>query len=706
MFGRILSCFTSFRRWAWRLLLILASGLGWSQAWAGLPPPSSWWAKTFNEEGYGDTTAHAVVETTDGNLVVAAQSQTEHLWLIKLDPDGNVIWQKGVGTGVTLVTPVLRPRAMVQAPDGGFTILAEGNYPRRGVTEPGHFGQWDLVVVHTNAQGELLWARSYGGWGNERAYSMVRGIDGGYVIGASTTSFCAEGEDFWFDCLWVLKINDSGNVAWQKVYGPYESALAGTQTNSGGWLAQADGGYMVATMVGYHLAVLKIDTAGGLVSQHAYSVLYQELRDYSETYAKEYPRAIMPTADGGFVIAAATPPNPDFQFHLWLVKVNSGGSVVWQKLYHASGWSLAARVLKPVADGGFILGLNATMQADDYSPRDLLLVEFDDQGNLLRQRTYSGPNDANYDDTVFDLTPLSGGGYALAGQTASYGELARYGLSAWVLKVDPAEEIPDCEARSWWGPYLSHEESELVDADTNIGEADTEAMIRDIDTQAVPLAYTTDTQCRAVNANQPPVIEDFSADPQAGTAPLTVNFQCSALDPDIDDLVTYLFDFGDETSDSSATGEASHQYQTAGDYTASCMACDQAGHCSEPASLVVSVTAPAWHDLGDAVTVTHSPRQLYDRRHRVFYTLITVTNPGPALAGPVRMVLTDPTLPVSATSGLGLTPDGYTDEGDPWFLLVPEGESLAAGATLDRLRVDFELQRKRLRYGVRIEQWY
>ena len=119
--------------------------------------------------------------------------------------------------------------------------------------------------------------------------------------------------------------------------------------------------------------------------------------------------------------------------------------------------------------------------------------------------------------------------------------------------------------------------------------------------------------------------------------------------------------------------------------------------------ITVDVSTPII-DITELLTITHSRRTLYDRRHRCFFAQITVENPGDALSGPIRMVITDPSIPVKTGVGVGLEPDGYTEEGDPYFVIVPDGESLGAGEVLDHMRVNFNLQRKRLTYGIKVEQ--
>ncbi len=75
----------------------------------------------------------------------------------------------------------------------------------------------------------------------------------------------------------------------------------------------------------------------------------------------------------------------------------------------------------------------------------------------------------------------------------------------------------------------------------------------------------------------PPVIEAFSADPADGYSPLTVNFQCSAYDPDGDTL-SYLWDFNGDGEIDTVTedGNAQEVYEIPGRYDAYVVVADDA----------------------------------------------------------------------------------------------------------------------------------
>lgn len=112
-----------------------------------------------------------------------------------------------------------------------------------------------------------------------------------------------------------------------------------------------------------------------------------------------------------------------------------------------------------------------------------------------------------------------------------------------------------------------------------------------------------------------------------------------------------------------------------------------------------------WQDIATSTKITKSTT-LYDRINNSYYSYLSVKNTGTVpLNGPVRMVIANPSIPLKTNLSVGLKPDGYTAAGEPYFNIVPQAGILAAGASISNLRVNFEVQRVALTYGVRIEQY-
>ncbi len=72
----------------------------------------------------------------------------------------------------------------------------------------------DIWVLKLNTDGSVAWQKTYGGSGDDEAYSIQQTSDGGYIVAGDTDSFGAGTAD-----VWVLKLDSDGTVAWQKTYG-------------------------------------------------------------------------------------------------------------------------------------------------------------------------------------------------------------------------------------------------------------------------------------------------------------------------------------------------------------------------------------------------------------------------------------------------------------------------------------------------------
>jgi PKD repeat protein len=93
------------------------------------------------------------------------------------------------------------------------------------------------------------------------------------------------------------------------------------------------------------------------------------------------------------------------------------------------------------------------------------------------------------------------------------------------------------------------------------------------------------------SGNQPPVVSLTSSTPTSGTVPLTVNFSTSgSYDPD-GSIVSYDWNFGDGTPNSTLANP-SHVYTTAGTFFPSVMVFDNGG-LSTVKSTTITVNAPA-----------------------------------------------------------------------------------------------------------------
>jgi hypothetical protein len=110
------------------------------------------------------------------------------VYLIRADADGDTIWTRTYGGAYCDYS-----RSVEQTTDGGYIIT--GHTGVFGVTE-------DVYLIKTDANGDTLWTRRYGGGGRERGWSVKQTADGGYVVAGWTESFGAGGRD-----IYLLKLH-------------------------------------------------------------------------------------------------------------------------------------------------------------------------------------------------------------------------------------------------------------------------------------------------------------------------------------------------------------------------------------------------------------------------------------------------------------------------------------------------------------------
>ncbi len=94
------------------------------------------------------------------------------------------------------------------------------------------------LIYCANSQ-DIQWQKSFGGTAKDRAFSIQLTSDGGYVV--TGYSFSDDGdvvENQERSDLWVLKLDDLGDIEWKKSYGGsnWDESYAIQQANDGGYI--------------------------------------------------------------------------------------------------------------------------------------------------------------------------------------------------------------------------------------------------------------------------------------------------------------------------------------------------------------------------------------------------------------------------------------------------------------------------------------
>ena len=258
------------------------------------------------------------------------------------------------------------------------------------------------------------------GIGNDVAMSVIQTADGGYAMAGYSDSYGTAGDDFW-----LVKTDNASNPEWSRVYGGEDDDYAWSVIQT------SDGGYALTGAPSYYAGtgdfwLIKLDSSGNL--------------EWNKSYGGaglDAAACMIEASDGGYVLAGLTESFGAGQKDWWWLKTDSYGNVEWNRTIGGAYDDTAYSIIQ-TSDGGYALaGFTSSFGAGGH---DFWLVKTDSHGNVEWNRTIGGA----YDDTAYSVIQTSDGGYALAGETLSYG-LGNYDF--WLVKVDSSGIV------NWTQPY-------------------------------------------------------------------------------------------------------------------------------------------------------------------------------------------------------------------------------------------------------------
>jgi hypothetical protein len=286
------------------------------------------WNKAYGGEDVD--AAYSVVETSDGGYALAGSTRSypygdDEFWLVKTDSAGSMEWNQTYGgTNEDIAYSV------VQTNDGGYAIA--------GYTNSFGAGSWDFWLVKADSAGNMQWNRTYGGAGDDYAYSLGQTDDGGYAIAGTIQPYGMPGD------FWLVKTDSVGNAQWNRTYG-IESA-----ENCRSMIQADDGGYALAGRTYSYSTglsdfwLVKTDSAGAVQWNKTYGVPGNNFAD-----------SLVQTSDGGYALTGVTYPTYSYGAgggDFWLVKTDAAGNMQWNKTYGGTSEDIAYSVVQ-TNDGGY-----------------------------------------------------------------------------------------------------------------------------------------------------------------------------------------------------------------------------------------------------------------------------------------------------------------------------------------------------------------
>jgi len=316
------------------------------------------WAKTYgggtHEDDY-DEVLYGCMQTSDGGYLLVGESDTfetyagdPELWAVKTDANGAIQWQYLYRD--TEFSGVFSASSVVEVADGYLIVADTDGYDPDLV--------WDTFILKLGFDGTISWAQSYeltAQLGTAGVWSVRTTTDGGFIV-AGYTGFDCTGPGCTID-MWLMKLAADGTIQWQKSYGAagYDEGYWAEQTDDCGFIlvgatdsfGQGNG----------DVWVIKVDDLGEIQWQKTYGGAEVDIGHY-----------VKQTCDGGYVVAGLPASFGAGLDDAWVLKLDATGAVQWERTYGETKTDSAMNIIE-FDSGGYLLGgltdVGPTMQDID-----------------------------------------------------------------------------------------------------------------------------------------------------------------------------------------------------------------------------------------------------------------------------------------------------------------------------------------------------
>jgi gliding motility-associated-like protein len=449
------------------LLLFLLLGIV-SRNLLSAQAPAIEWQKSYGGsyiDGFqwvGNEYSTTLIEvTSDGGYIVAGYTrsvdgdvsgthtdsigQYGDYWIVKLDVSGKIQWQKCLGGKFTDI-----PTSVKETPGGGYIVAGYSNSNDGDVS--GNHGGNDYWIVKLTNKGAIEWQKSLGGTGEDIARSIQVTPHGGYIVAGYSGSLNGDVQGNRNGDYWIVKLNKSGNIEWQKCVGGsgVDHAFSLECTADNGYIVVGTSNSKDGDVTGNHGSedywVVKLNNNGSIAWQKSYGG--------SE---EDYAHSIKCTTDGGYIIAGysfsrngdiTNPRGGPYTYDYWVVKINGSGIIEWQRSLGGRAYDRCHDVAL-AQDGGYVfIGFSTSTDGDIKNSHgtfywDYWVVKLNTSGTLEWEKSLGG----SYEDFAHSIRSTPDGGYIVGGHTGSRDRDVTERKDPnesdfWIVKLKPEACIP------------------------------------------------------------------------------------------------------------------------------------------------------------------------------------------------------------------------------------------------------------------------
>ncbi|MCZ4320350.1 T9SS type A sorting domain-containing protein, partial [Aequorivita viscosa] len=415
------------------------------------------WQNTIG--GDEEDTLWAMDKTLDGGYIIGGRSESDisgdktvanhgngtgDFWILKLDANGNILWQNSIGG--TLDDHLY---SLTSTADGGYLLGGLSNSNISGDKTENCMGLSDYWVVKIDTNGNVEWDNTIGGDDFDNLHSLKQTPDGGYILGGFSSSNISgdKTENSNNGDIWIVKLNSNGIVEWDNTIGGNggDGLNNISITNDGGYIIGAESNSNISgdkTEDAFDTSgdywVLKLDSTGNIQWQNTIGGIgYDSIESISQA------------SDGGYIVSGSSdsPISGDKTqnsngLDAWIIKLNSSGNIEWQNTIGGAASDFGGDIIETI-DGGYLIGCTSNSDISNDKDEnslgeyDIWIVKLTSNGIIEGQNTIGG----SLNDGVMALIQNNYGNYFLAGYSNSNisgdkTENSQGDRDYWVLQID------------------------------------------------------------------------------------------------------------------------------------------------------------------------------------------------------------------------------------------------------------------------------
>ena len=407
------------------------------------------WKKLLG--GSGNDYGYTITKTPDGGYLIGGRTSSNNngdvgpikggvdMWVVKLNANGTIAWQKTFGGTSDEVA-----QASAVTPDGGYVLTGYTVSNNTGDVGANHGGV-DFWVVKLSNNGTLQWQKTLGGNGDDWPYAVTVTTEGKIVVAGYTASnnngdvgTSHGGDDFWV----VMLENNNGAAVWKKTFGGNGSDVAKSVLPAedggiyiGGHTSSNNNGDVPATKGSFDFLVMKVDKNGSIAWKKTLGGSNIEELNSMALGPNNTLVAVGSTRSNNSGDVGPTTGSEDY----WVVNLNTGsGALNWKKSLGGQSPDVAKSVMIKANGSIFVAGHAYSTNTGDVMGNpgqgDFWIVQLNANGNIVWKKAYGGDN-----EELAQGIADGGNGPVIVGYTASHqsGDVgAGHGNSdIWVLKL-------------------------------------------------------------------------------------------------------------------------------------------------------------------------------------------------------------------------------------------------------------------------------